>query len=277
MQGYAAAAVARGAQRRAGLPGDSASSTRAAASPACAPRAGRSPPTPSCAPPAPGRGEIGAMAGVEIPVHGEPRHMWFSPEHGGLRDDLPLTIDFSTSFYFHREGPGIVFGGREEALEDVAEHALRRAAAGRSSCRSRAAGGATTRSAPTTTRSSASRPTRALPVRDRVLRARLPAGARDRRAPRAADPRRAARVRPRRVLARALRARRAARRALRRLTGAAARGKRMTGRPPFRPLRRRTVSPKGSCTSARLQPTSATPGARGKLCDRADAAASGSW
>jgi sarcosine oxidase subunit beta len=70
--------------------------------------------------------EVGALVGVEIPVHGEPRHMWFSPEHGGLRDDLPLTIDFTTSFYFHREGPGIVFGGREQAIEDVAEHALRR-------------------------------------------------------------------------------------------------------------------------------------------------------
>ena len=66
------------------------------------------------------------MAGIDIPVHGEPRHMWFSPEAGGLRDDVPLTIDFSTSFYFHREGPGIVFGGREAELEDVAEHALRR-------------------------------------------------------------------------------------------------------------------------------------------------------
>ena len=70
--------------------------------------------------------EVGAMAGIEIPVHGEPRHMWFSPEAGGVRDDVPLTIDFSSSFYFHREGPGIVFGGREEALEDVAEHALER-------------------------------------------------------------------------------------------------------------------------------------------------------
>ena len=71
-------------------------------------------------------GEVGAMLDLEIPVHGEPRHMWFSPENGGLRDDLPLTIDFSTSFYFHSEGPGIVFGGREVELEDVAEHALLR-------------------------------------------------------------------------------------------------------------------------------------------------------
>ena len=71
-------------------------------------------------------GEVGAMLDLEIPVRGEPRHMWFSPESGGLRGDLPLTIDFSTSFYFHSEGPGIVFGGREAAIEDVAEHALRR-------------------------------------------------------------------------------------------------------------------------------------------------------
>ena len=41
----------------------------------------------------------------------------------------------------------------------------------------------------------------------------------------------------------------------------------MTGRPPFRPLCRRTVSSKGSCTSAKLQPTSAAPGARRKVCE----------
>ena len=160
------------------------------------------------------------MAGVEIPVHGEPRHMWFSPESGGVRDDVPLTIDFSTSFYFHREGPGIVFGGREAALEDVAEHALRRlplvvdlpiqsswwgyyevspdhnAIVGESSEPGRFLY-ATGFSGP-----------------------RLPAGPGGRRAPRAADPRRAAGLRPGRLLARALRARRAARRALRRVTGA---------------------------------------------------------
>ena len=45
---------------------------------------------------------------------------------GGLGDDLPLTIDFATGFYTHREGPGIVFGGREAELEDIAVHALHR-------------------------------------------------------------------------------------------------------------------------------------------------------
>jgi len=70
--------------------------------------------------------DVGALAGVDLPVEGEARSMWFSPEDGGLPQELPLTIDFSSSFYFHREGPGVAFGGRERQLEDVAEAALRR-------------------------------------------------------------------------------------------------------------------------------------------------------
>jgi sarcosine oxidase subunit beta len=71
-------------------------------------------------------GEVAALAGLALPVHGEPRHMWFSPEAAGLADDLPLTIDFASGFYLHREGPGIVFGGREATLEEVAVPAVRR-------------------------------------------------------------------------------------------------------------------------------------------------------
>jgi sarcosine oxidase subunit beta len=125
VQGYAAAAVARGVQVLQACPavgiehqGGRITGVRTA-------RGTIATDTVVCAAGAWSR-DVGAMVDVEIPVHGEPRHMWFSPEHGGLRDDLPLTIDFSTSFYFHREGPGIVFGGREEAIEDVAVHALRR-------------------------------------------------------------------------------------------------------------------------------------------------------
>ena len=70
--------------------------------------------------------EVGALAGLDVPVSGEPRHMWFTPQDGGLPDPLPLTIDFATSFYVHREGPGLAFGGREPTLEEVAPHAARR-------------------------------------------------------------------------------------------------------------------------------------------------------
>jgi sarcosine oxidase, subunit beta len=70
--------------------------------------------------------EVGALAGVDLPVRGEARSMWFTPEDGGLPERLPLTIDFRTGFYFHREGPGLAFGGRERTLEEVAEAAARR-------------------------------------------------------------------------------------------------------------------------------------------------------
>jgi sarcosine oxidase subunit beta len=70
--------------------------------------------------------EVAATAGVELPVKGEPRWMFFTPEDGGLPERLPLTIDFTTSFYFHREGPGLVFGGREQTLEELAVPASRR-------------------------------------------------------------------------------------------------------------------------------------------------------
>ena len=70
--------------------------------------------------------EVGGFAGVSLPVDGEARSMWFAPEDGGMPERLPLTIDFSTGFYVHREGPGVAFGGRERELEVVAEAAARR-------------------------------------------------------------------------------------------------------------------------------------------------------
>jgi sarcosine oxidase, subunit beta len=125
VQGYAAAAVARGAQVLQSCPAIAIEHAGGQISGVRTERGTIATDTVVCAAGAWSR-EVGAMIGIDIPVHGEPRHMWFSPERGGLRPDLPLTIDFSSSFYFHAEGPGIVFGGREEALEDVAEHALER-------------------------------------------------------------------------------------------------------------------------------------------------------
>ena len=125
VQGYAAAAVALGAHVEQACPAIGIDLDNGRITGVRTPRGTIATGTVVCAAGA-WSGEIGAMVGLEIPVRGEPHHMWFSPQSGGLRDDLPLTIDFSTGFYFHREGPGVVFGGREEAVEDVAEHALER-------------------------------------------------------------------------------------------------------------------------------------------------------
>jgi sarcosine oxidase subunit beta len=70
--------------------------------------------------------EVGAMAGVELPVRAEPRWLFFTSGDGGLPQRLPLTIDFSSGFYVQREGGGLAFGGREQTLEEIAVHALRR-------------------------------------------------------------------------------------------------------------------------------------------------------
>jgi sarcosine oxidase, subunit beta len=125
VQGYASAAAAHGAQIIQGCPALAIEQAGGRITGVRTARGTIATDTVVCAAGA-WSGEIGNMAGIDIPVHGEPAYMWFSPENGGLGDDLPLTIDFSTSFYLHREGPGIVFGGREEALEEIAEHALKR-------------------------------------------------------------------------------------------------------------------------------------------------------
>jgi glycine/D-amino acid oxidase-like deaminating enzyme len=68
--------------------------------------------------------DLAATAGVHLPVEGLARTMWFTPEDGGLPQRLPLTIDFSSGFYFHREGPGLAFGGRDEGVFEAAAERL---------------------------------------------------------------------------------------------------------------------------------------------------------
>ena len=62
----------------------------------------------------------------ELPVEAERRFMFFTEDAPGFPARLPLTIDFSTGFYFHREGGGLAFGGREQSLEELAPVAARR-------------------------------------------------------------------------------------------------------------------------------------------------------
>jgi sarcosine oxidase subunit beta len=53
---------------------------------------------------------IGAMAGVDLPVWPLRRQVAVTEPVSGLPPLLPMTIDFSTSFYFHAEGPGLLLG-----------------------------------------------------------------------------------------------------------------------------------------------------------------------
>jgi sarcosine oxidase subunit beta len=54
--------------------------------------------------------EIGRPVGVELPLEPFLREVGFTGPTGGLPDRIPLTVDFSSGFYFHREGPGLLFG-----------------------------------------------------------------------------------------------------------------------------------------------------------------------
>jgi sarcosine oxidase subunit beta len=53
---------------------------------------------------------IGAMAGVDLPVTPVRRQVIFTEPVPDLPERLPVTIDFSTSFYLHREGRGLLIG-----------------------------------------------------------------------------------------------------------------------------------------------------------------------
>ena len=67
----------------------------------------------------PHAGRIGAMAGLDVPVTPQRRHIFIAePAERGAWDRPPLpvpasrilVIDVATTFYFHREGAGVLFG-----------------------------------------------------------------------------------------------------------------------------------------------------------------------
>jgi sarcosine oxidase subunit beta len=70
--------------------------------------------------------ELGRTAGVDIPVTPERRYVYYCATAGPLPARTPLTIDFATGFYFHREGPGLILGGPWATAEELAPYALSR-------------------------------------------------------------------------------------------------------------------------------------------------------
>jgi sarcosine oxidase, subunit beta len=55
-------------------------------------------------------GALGEMAGVDLPVTPLRRQILVTEPVPGLDPATPFTIDFSTSLYFHLEGPGLLMG-----------------------------------------------------------------------------------------------------------------------------------------------------------------------
>jgi sarcosine oxidase subunit beta len=57
---------------------------------------------------------VGAMAGIDVPVDPVRRHIFIAALDGQTPGVVPSThimvIDFDTTFYFHREGAGVLFG-----------------------------------------------------------------------------------------------------------------------------------------------------------------------
>ncbi|MBA2953702.1 FAD-dependent oxidoreductase [Nocardioides sp. MAH-18] len=53
---------------------------------------------------------VGEMAGVDLPVVPLRRQILTTEPTPGLDPATPFTIDFTTSLYFHREGPGLLVG-----------------------------------------------------------------------------------------------------------------------------------------------------------------------
>jgi sarcosine oxidase subunit beta len=53
---------------------------------------------------------VGAMLGLRLPIVPSRRQVFVTEPFTGIRRDSPMTIDFHTSFYFHPEGEGVLFG-----------------------------------------------------------------------------------------------------------------------------------------------------------------------
>ena len=53
---------------------------------------------------------LAQTAGVDLPVEPVFREVVTTAPVAGLPERIPLTVDFTTGFYFHREGPGLLIG-----------------------------------------------------------------------------------------------------------------------------------------------------------------------
>jgi glycine/D-amino acid oxidase-like deaminating enzyme len=71
-------------------------------------------------------GDLVRPLGFDLPVTALPRTIFYSSNDLGVDPSAPLVVDFSTSFYFHREGAGLVFAGRESDPAELSVPAMHR-------------------------------------------------------------------------------------------------------------------------------------------------------
>lgn len=54
--------------------------------------------------------QVGALAGVELPIQPLRRQIFVTDPVPGLDHEFPLTVEMATTFYFHRESGGVLMG-----------------------------------------------------------------------------------------------------------------------------------------------------------------------
>jgi sarcosine oxidase subunit beta len=54
--------------------------------------------------------QVAKLAGLELPIQPLRRHIFVTEPVPGLDDDFPLTIEFATGLYAHRESGGVLLG-----------------------------------------------------------------------------------------------------------------------------------------------------------------------
>lgn len=54
--------------------------------------------------------EVARLVGIELPIEPVLREIGFTSADPDLPEHMPLTVDFTSGLYFHREGPGLLFG-----------------------------------------------------------------------------------------------------------------------------------------------------------------------
>jgi len=59
---------------------------------------------------------VGTMLGLQLPIVPSPRQVFVTEPFSAIGRSSPMTIDFHTSFYFHPEGEGVLFGMSDPAV-----------------------------------------------------------------------------------------------------------------------------------------------------------------